>query len=73
MPDIVRRYVDAALAVAIMGMLGIISGFVVAGLTGDRSAAFLAAIAAFAIAGVVLLVRAWRLTRRPALPSDPAA
>lgn len=73
MLDTVRRYIDAAVAVAVMATLGIISGFVAAGLTGDRMLAFLTALAAFALTGVVLMVRLWRMTRKPILPPGPAA
>ena len=70
--DTVQRYIDATIAVAIMATLGIISGFVAAALTGDRMLAFLTAGAAFALTGLVLMVRVWRMTRRPVLPADPA-
>jgi hypothetical protein len=71
MLDNVRRYIDATVAVATMATFGIISGFVAAGVTGDRTVAFLTAVVAFALTGAVLMVRLWRLTRIPLPPPDP--
>lgn len=73
MLDNVRRYIDATFAVATMATFGIISGFVAFGVTGDRTAAFLAAGVAFALTGAVLMVRLWRMMRSPLPPPDPAA
>jgi len=72
MVDTIRRYVDATVAVAVMALLGIMSGVVAAGLTGDSKLTVLAAVVAFVLTGVVLMVRLWRMTRRPVLPPGPA-
>ena len=71
MPNTVRLYFDATVAVAIMATLGVISGFVAAGLTGDRILALLVAGAVFVLTGAVLMVRLWRTMHKPALPLDP--
>jgi len=73
MLDTVHRYLEATIGVAIMAMFGIISGFVAYGLTGERTLAFVAAGAGFALTGVVLTVRLWLITRRPVLPPDSAS
>ena len=71
MLNTVRLYFDATVAVAIMATLGVISGFIAAGLTGDRTLALLAAGAVFGLTGAVLMVRLWRTTQKPVLPLDP--
>jgi hypothetical protein len=73
MVDTVRIYVEAGLAVAIMATLGIIAGFVAAAITGDRGVVIATTSAVFLLAGAVLAVRLWRLTRIPALPPDAGA
>lgn len=70
MLDTVRLYFEATVAVAIMAMLAIISGFAAAGLTGDRRLAFLVPAAAFLLTGIVLTVRLWRMTRAPIPPLE---
>jgi len=54
MLDTVRLYFKATVAVAIMAVFAIISGFASAGLTGDRRLAFLVAAVAFVLTGIVL-------------------
>ena len=71
MLDTVRLYLDATLAVAFMAVLGIISGFIADGVTGDRVLALIVAGAVFLLTGAILIVRLWRITQRPALPLDP--
>ena len=70
MLDTVRLYFEATLAVAIMAILAIISGFAAAGLTGDRRLAFLVAAVAFVLTGIVLTMRLWRMTRMPITPPE---
>jgi hypothetical protein len=70
MLDTVRLYVEATVAVAIMAMFAIISGFAAAGLTGDRQLALLVAAVAFVLAGIALTVRLWRMTRTPIPPAE---
>ena len=70
MLDTVRHYFEATVAVAIMVVLAIISGFAAAGLTGDRWLAILVAAAAFVLTGIVLTVRLWRMTRTPIPPPE---
>jgi len=67
--DTVRLYVDATVAVALMTTFGIVAGFVAAAMTGNHMHIVLAAGAAFALTGVALTVRLWRMTRRPAPPA----
>jgi len=71
MLDTVRLYLDATLAVAFMAVLGIISGLIADGVTGDRVLALIVAGAVFLLTGAILIVRLWRITQRPALPLDP--
>ena len=71
MLDTVRLYFEATVEVAIMAMFAIISGFVSAGLTGDRRLAFLVAAVAFVLTGIVLTVRLWHMTRTPIPPPEP--
>ena len=57
-------YVEAVIAVALMAMIGVISVFITAGVTGDRTMSILAGCAMLVVSGVVLVVRLWRLTRK---------
>jgi hypothetical protein len=68
-----RHFTDAILAIAIMSILAILAGFAAAAVTGDRTVVILATVAVFVLSGVVLVVRLWRLTRKPVLPVDPNA
>ena len=70
MLDTVRLYFKATVAVAIMAVFAIISGFASAGLTGDRRLAFLVAAVAFVLTGIVLTVHLWRMTRTPIPPPE---
>jgi hypothetical protein len=73
--DTVRLYFDATVALAIMATLGVIAGFVAFAVTGDRTLAMLATAAVFAVTGMLLTLRLWRITRsaRPAGPATPRA
>lgn len=73
MLDSLRLYFDATLAVAIMAVAAILSGFVAAAATGDRTFVILTTIAGFVLTGAVLVFRLWRMTRKAALPLDPGA
>jgi hypothetical protein len=46
-------------------MIGVISVFITAGVTGDRTMSILVGCAMLVISGVALVVRLWRLTRPP--------
>ena len=61
----IRHYLDATLAVAIMAGLGIIAGFAAGAISGDRILVAATTLSVFALTGVVLIVRLWRLTRKP--------
>jgi len=73
MPQGLRLYLEATVAVAIMAVLGVVAAFIAAAITGDRTLVIAAAAAAFLISGAVLMVRLWRLPRKAALPLDPDA
>jgi len=67
----VRLYFDATVAVAIMAILGITSGFIAAGLTGDPTLTLAAAGAVFILTGTVLIVYLWRTAQKSPSPLDP--
>ena len=71
--DTVRLYLEATVAVAIMAMLGIISGFATVALTGDGRLAFFVAAVAFVLTAIMLTVRLWRMTRMPTASAEPPA
>jgi hypothetical protein len=71
MVNSIRLYLDAALGVAIMAALGVIAGFVAAGVTGDRTLALTVAGIVFILTGAVLIVRLWRITHQSPVPLDP--
>ena len=65
MSETLRLFVDAALAIAIMGTFSIIAGFAAAALSGDRTAILITMAVVFVSTGVVLLLRMWLLTSKP--------
>jgi hypothetical protein len=69
-----RLYFDATVALAIMATLGVVAGFVAFAVTSDRTLAMLATAAVFAVTGMLLTIRLWRITRNPTLspPAEPA-
>jgi hypothetical protein len=71
MIDTIRLYLDAFLAIATMGALAVIAGLAAAAATGDRMMVAIAAVSTFVIAGAVLVVRLWRVTRKRTVPMDP--
>ena len=73
MASTVRLYVDAAYAIAIMALVGIVAGSVTAGITSDTERSLQVALAVFVLTGVFLTVRLWRITRKGILPSVEAA
>jgi len=73
MPEDVHLYLEGTVTAAIMAMLGVISGVATLALSGDQRLALLAAALAFALTGIVLTVRLWRMTRAPAAPAEPPA
>ena len=64
----VQVYVEATIAIAIMVTLGIITGFIAAGVTGDRMFSFGAGFVMLALSGALLVIRLWNMTRTPLLP-----
>jgi hypothetical protein len=71
MVDNLRLYVEAIVAVGIMGVLSVVAAFVAAAITGDRMLVIAAAAAAFVITGAVLMLRLWRMPQKSVLPLDP--
>ena len=72
MASTVRLYVDAAYAIAIMALVGIVAGSATAGITSDTERSLQVALAMFVLTGVFLTVRLWRITRKGDLPSAEA-
>lgn len=68
-----RLYIDASYAIAIMAIVGILSGFATAAITGDTQRSLQVALALFALTGAFLIVRLWRITRKIGLPPADAA
>ncbi len=64
MVSTIRLYVDASYAVAIMALVGIISGSLTAATTGNTPLSLLVAVAMFALTGAFLTIRLWWVTRR---------
>jgi hypothetical protein len=64
--DQVRGFLEAAIGVALMGVMGIIGGFVAAGITGDSTMSVPVAVAAFVSTGALLIYRHLRALRRAA-------
>ena len=73
MASTVRLYVDAAYAIAIMALVGIVAGSATAGITSDTERSLQVALAVFVLTGVFLTVRLWRITRKGDLPPVEAA
>jgi hypothetical protein len=73
MPEDVHLYLEGTVTAAIMAMLGVISGVATLALSGDQRLALLAAAVAFALAGIVLTLRLWRMTRAAVPPAEPPA
>jgi hypothetical protein len=71
--DDAHLYFEGTAAAAVTAMLGVISGLATLALSGDQRLALLAAAVAFALTGIVLTVRLWRMTRAPAPPAEPPA
>jgi hypothetical protein len=71
MLDTIRLYVDAMIAVAIMLTLGVISGFIAAALTDDRTVILATVVAVFTLTGVALLLRLWLTTPNAVAPRSP--
>ena len=57
MASTVRLYIDASYAVAVMALMGTVSGLAAAGFTGDRARALQVALGMFALTGVFLTVQ----------------
>jgi len=66
----VRLYVEGALAVATMAMLALISGFVAAAITGDRTLVVTTGAVVFILTGAILAFRLWRMGEDSTQPSD---
>jgi hypothetical protein len=56
-----------------MAALGAISGLATLALTDDQRSALLVAAVAFALTGIILTARLWRITRAAATPAEPPA
>ena len=65
MSNPVHLYVEAAIGVATMVVLGFLSGLAAGALGGDRSVVVAACAAGFLLAGAVLIVRLWRMVDKP--------
>jgi len=63
-----RLYMDASYALAVMAIVGIVSGFAAAAITGNTERGLHVALAMFAATGALLTVRLWRLTRTGGQP-----
>jgi hypothetical protein len=63
----IRLYYDAVVAVSLMTVVAIISGFVASAITGGSPPNFLVAGIAFLLTGAVLFFRLWRSSRPSAL------
>ena len=68
-----RLYLEGSAAAVIMVVLSASSGIVALAFSGDHHVALLAAAVAFVLAGIVLTVRLWRMTRAPSDPTGPSA
>jgi hypothetical protein len=69
--DAIRLYFEGTVAAIIMVTLGVMAGLAALALSGDLRVALLAAAVAFTLAGIVLTMRLWRMTRAPAPPAEP--
>jgi hypothetical protein len=72
MLDTIQLYINATLAVAIMGTLSVISGFIAAGLTDDRTLVVGTIVVVFTLTGAALLLRLWLMTQQTATPRSPS-
>jgi hypothetical protein len=73
MVDTVRLYIEVLVAVATMATLGIVAAFAAFAWTGNRTLALVVAAAGFVFTGMVLALRQWRLSSKPASSADPPA
>jgi fructose-specific phosphotransferase system IIC component len=64
----VQLWIEAAVAVALAAMIGIISGFIAVAITEDRELSIGIGFGGLILTGTVLAVRLWWMMRRPALP-----
>jgi hypothetical protein len=65
MSDTLRLFADAALAIAIMATFSVITGFLAAAVSGDRTAVLVTMAVVFVSTGIVLLFRMWLQTPKP--------
>ena len=73
MLNTVQIYMEAAIALALMATIGIITGFIAAAATGDRAISVGACLVMLTVSGTVLAARLWRMTRAPLLPQEPSS
>ena len=73
MPDTVRLFFDATVALAIMATFAAISALAAAAATDDRTLVVLAAGCVFALTGAALMVRLWRMTPKAIPRIEPGA
>jgi hypothetical protein len=64
-------YLEGTATAVILAMIGAISGLVTLVVSGDQRLALAIAATAFMLAGIVLTVRLWHMTRPPAPPAEP--
>lgn len=67
----VQLYLEGSVMAVVMATLGGVFGLVTLVLSGDQRLALAMATTAFMLAGIVLTVRLWRMTRPP--PAEPPA
>jgi hypothetical protein len=63
-----RLYYDAVIAVALMAVVAIVSGFIAAVITGDAPPNFPVATIAFVLICAFIFLRLWSKSRTSALP-----
>ena len=74
MVSMLRLFIDASYAVTLMAFVGIVAGFMTATVTSDTHRSLQVAIGMFALTGVLLTIRLWRMTRgSESSPVDPTA
>ena len=61
----VQVYVEATIAIALMVTIGIITGFIAAGITEDRAFSFGAGFVMIAVSCAFLVIRLWHMPCAP--------
>jgi hypothetical protein len=68
MPNAIRFYTEVAIGIATMIAVGFVAGLAAGAVSGNRSVVIGACAIGFALSGIELAVRLWRITRRPIAP-----